>query len=95
MFEEYCNHKEEIDWFYKNGDTGDEYLSVIYFNGLGEQCLFYPDYIIRTTGGITWIIEKKGGETDGHDNNIDEQIGNKFEGLRRYATKYKVKMGLC
>lgn len=94
LFEGFCyNNPDIIKWFYKNGDVGQDYLSIIYFNGFGEQCLFYPDYILETTNGEIWIIETKGGETDGNNNNIDRQIANKFEGLRRYAIKYKVNWG--
>lgn len=94
LFEAYCrDHKDTIDWFYKNGDVGEDYLSISYFNGFGEQCLFYPDYIAKKSDGSLWIIETKGGETDGNNNNIDEQIANKFEGLRRYASMNTVNWG--
>lgn len=94
LFEAYCKeHKDTVDWFYKNGDVGEDYLSIRYFNGFGEQCLFYPDYIVKKSDGSVWIIETKGGETDGNNNNIDEQIGNKFEGLRRYASTHNLCWG--
>lgn len=93
LFEEYCKAKEEIKWVYKNGDSGENYFSIVYYNGFGEQSLFYPDYIVMNENGTVWIIETKGGETDGNDNNIDEQIGNKFEALKRYSSIYKLKWG--
>lgn len=93
LFEEYCSNNDEIKWFYKNGDSGEEYFSIVYYNGFGEQSLFYPDYIVMKEDGTIWIIETKGGETDGHNNNIDDQIGNKFEALKRYCNKYNKKWG--
>lgn len=95
LFENYCEdkHKNDIKWIYKNGDTGDQYFSVVYYNGFGEQSLFYPDYIIMKQDGALWIIETKGGETNGNDNNIDDQIGNKFNALKRYSEQYNVNWG--
>ncbi len=93
LFEEYCKDNKNIKWIYKNGDTGDNYFSIVYFNGFGEQSLFYPDYLVTTEDGATWILETKGGETNGNDNNIDIQIKNKFVALRRYAEQYKVNWG--
>lgn len=50
-----------VEWVYKNGDSGQQYLSIVYVNGIRKQWLFYPDYIIKTTYGNIWIIETKGG----------------------------------
>ena len=57
-FEKFCEHTRSVDWFYKNGDKGNEYLSIVYSDNSGRQKLFYPDYIISVKGEI-WIIETK------------------------------------
>ena len=79
LFEQYCEHCDSIDWVYKNGDTGQQYFSIVYLDGIGTQWLFYADYILKMKDGTVWIIETKGGEAKGEDKNIDRQIGNKFE----------------
>ena len=43
MFERWCESHEDIDWIYKNGDSGQNYMSIVYITGSGKQRLFYPD----------------------------------------------------
>ena len=62
-------------------------------NGIRKQWLFYPDYIIKTTGGNIWIIEAKGGMQAGHTKNIDRQVENKFNAFKKYAKKYNLHWG--
>ena len=94
LFERYCeNKKDTIDWIYKNGDSGQQYLSIVYLDALLKQWLFYPDYIVHMKDGQIWLIETKGGEVSGHSKNIDVQVENKFRAFKQYAQKYKLKFG--
>lgn len=93
LFEQYCERHSNIDWVYKNGDTGQQYFSIVYIDGLRKQWLFYPDYIIKMKDGTVWVIETKGGESHGVSKNIDVQIANKFIAFKRYADKNKLKWG--
>ena len=93
MFEQFCESDDSIEWVYKNGDTGQQYFSVVYFDGLLKQWLFYPDYIVCKKDGTIWVIETKGGETSGHSNNIDVQIANKFAAFKEYAEKHGLNWG--
>ena len=93
LFERYCESNTGVKWFYKNGDAGQQYLSIVYIDGLQKQWLFYPDYIVQMESGETWLIETKGGETSGHSKNIDMQMGNKFLAFKRYAEQYGLKWG--
>ena len=91
LFERWLNTNAE--WYYKNGDTGQTYFSIVYFDGNMKQHLFYADYICKIKGDI-WIMETKGGETDyGIDSNIDINVLNKFNAFKEYADRYKVKWG--
>lgn len=93
-FEKWCEGREDIDWVYKNGDTGQDYMSIVYLTGAGKQRLFYPDYIVRKKDGTVWLIEAKGGEDkDGNSLNIDEQAENKFNALKQYAEKHNLRWG--
>ncbi|MBP5467605.1 MAG: hypothetical protein J6Y43_08620 [Clostridia bacterium] len=90
-FEKWC--EKNSDWFYKNGDKGNEYFSILYFNEYGKQKLFYPDYILSINKEL-WIIETKGGETrTGANANIDEFSEKKFNALKEYVAKYGMKGG--
>jgi len=93
LFENYCEDNEDIDWVYKNGDSGKQYLSVVYGTNISKEYLFYPDYIVKKKNGEVWIIETKGGEIKGKSKNIDKQIENKFIAFKEYATKNSLKWG--
>lgn len=93
LFEKHCESRDDIDWVYKNGDTGQQYFSIVYLDGLQKQWLFYADYIVKKKNGEVWIIETKGGESRGVDKNIDKQIANKFQAFKRYAEKHDLNWG--
>lgn len=93
LLENYLESRDDVDWYYKNGDTGQQYLSVIYGNNLSKEYLFYPDYIIKKKNGEVWIIETKGGESKGKSKNIDKQIENKFYAFKDYADRRKINWG--
>ena len=94
LFENYCESIDGIEWLYKNGDAGKQYLSIVYKDGFtGKQWLFYPDYILKMKNGDVWIIETKGGMQAGYTKNIDIQVKNKFNAFRNYAERYGAKWG--
>lgn len=93
LFEQYCEGRDDIDWVYKNGDSGQQYFSIVYLDSLQHQWLFYADYIVKKKDGTIWVIETKGGESKGKDKNIDIQIQNKFVAFKNYATKHELKWG--
>lgn len=85
----YCEKNVNIDWVYKNGDKGNQYFPIIYFNGIDKQGLFYPDYILKLKNGDVFILEAKAPD----DQNIDKQAENKFEYLKEYGLKHFLKWG--
>lgn len=92
-FEKFCEKCSAVDWIYKNGDKGDEYLSIVYLDNGNRQKLFYPDYIV-SVNGETWIIETKGGfDKAGNSEDIDIFSPKKFEVLKAYLEKYGLKGG--
>lgn len=93
LFEQFCESRDDIEWVYKNGDTGQQYFSIVYRDGLQNQWLFYADYIIMKKDGTVWVIETKGGETKGKDKNIDIQIENKFNAFKNYAEEHSLHWG--
>lgn len=92
-FEKFCETCPAVEWLYKNGDKGDEYLSIVYNDNSGAQKLFYPDYILSVRGE-TWIIETKGGFTRaGESEDIDIFSSKKFDILKGYLAKCGLKGG--
>ena len=94
MFEYFCENNENIKWFYKNGESSNDYFSIVYIDAVNHKWHFYPDFIVCDKDNKIWIIETKGGENaDGESKNIDIKVENKFEALKEYANKYNVNWG--
>ncbi|MBF0714115.1 DEAD/DEAH box helicase family protein [Gemella sp. GH3] len=93
LFEKYCDKNPNVKYVYKNGDSGQQYLSLVYGTNFDKQRLFYPDYIIQLQDDSIWLIETKGGEKNGQSKNIDVQIENKFEAFKEFATKHGYNFG--
>lgn len=92
-FEKFCENSKAVEWFYKNGDKGDEYMSIVYLDNANRQKLFYPDYIL-SINGETWIIETKGGfDRTGKSEDVDIFSPKKFDVLKTYLTKHNLKGG--
>lgn len=93
-FEKYCERSEKVEWIYKNGDKGNEYLSIVYEDNSGKQKLFYPDYILGVEGKI-WVVETKGGfDRSGNSQDIDIYTAKKFKVLKNYLTRHELKGGI-
>lgn len=89
-FEKFCETCSAVGWIYKNGDKGDEFLSIVYNDNSGAQKLFYPDYII-SVNGEAWIMETKGGfSRTGDSEDIDIFSAKKFDVLKKYLNKHKL-----
>ena len=92
-FEKYLEKTKSVLWFYKNGDNGEEYFSVLYDDNMKKQRLFYPDYVINVNGE-TWIIETKGGfSRTGESRDIDVFSRKKYDYLHQYIKQNKLKGG--
>ena len=87
-FEKFCEACDAVDWIYKNGDKGAEYLSIVYMDSFGKQKSFFPDYVLSVRGEL-WIIETKGGfDRTGKSEDIDIFSPRKFEVLKNYLDKH-------
>ena len=53
-FIKYLENHPAVIWWYKNGDSGSEFFSIL----KGNNTLFYPDFLIETARYI-WIIDTK------------------------------------
>ncbi len=95
LLERHCENSPNIRWFYKNGDKGIEYFSIVYTDNFGKQKSFYPDYIVGASDGSIWVIETKGGFTKtGDSEDIDKYTAKKFGVLKSYTEKYKLLGGI-
>ncbi|WP_288710254.1 DEAD/DEAH box helicase [uncultured Clostridium sp.] len=93
VFESFCQENSNVKWFYKNGDKGNEYFSIVYRDNSTKKHHFYPDYILNFFGE-TWIIEVKGGMShDGKSEDIDIYSDKKMNALIKYGKKHDIKCG--
>ena len=93
-FEKFCEKCDAVEWVYKNGDKGNEYLSIVYVDNSDKQKNFYPDYIIGANDEI-WIVETKGGfDRSGNSQDIDIFTSKKFAVLKDYLERYALKGGI-
>lgn len=93
-FEKYCEKSDKVKFWYKNGESSEEYFSIVYIDKMNKAWTFYPDYIVKDINDNVWIIETKGGEDEyGHSKNIDIKVENKYQSLKRYAQKHNLKWG--
>jgi type III restriction enzyme len=93
-FEKACEKLPAVEWWYKNGDKGSDFLSIAYEDSMHKVKLFYPDYILCVKERI-WIIETKGGfDKYGNSQDIDVYTPMKFEVLQRYLSQYDLCGGI-
>ena len=91
LFENYCEKNDSIKWFYKNGESSENYFSIVYVDAINKRWHFYPDFIVCDSKNQIWIIETKGGETvSGQSKNIDMKVETKFEALKEYSKKHNI-----
>ena len=63
-FIRYLENKENVDWWYKQGNSGSENFAVKYFDEQeNKEALFYPDWKIKLKDGKILIVDTKKGIT--------------------------------
>ena len=58
------DHRDSIDWWYKNGDKGREHYAIAYTNSQGDKSLFYVDFVIRMNNGQVFLFDTKTENSD-------------------------------
>ena len=81
-------HREHIDWWYKNGDNGKQHYAIRYKNSTGQTALFYVDFVIRMNNGHIYLFD-----TMGSDGDIDKEVVNKHNALIDYIAAENAKGG--
>lgn len=64
-FGEYLEDKKEnLNWWYKNGEKAKEHFAIPYVDYLGKQSLFYVDFVILTKTNVTCLFDTKTAGSD-------------------------------
>lgn len=63
-FAKFLEQQENIEWWFKNGDSGKDWLAIRYYNEVKkEDALFYPDWVYMKADGTLGIFDTKSGQT--------------------------------
>lgn len=63
-FAKFLEQSDGIEWWFKNGDSGKDWLAIRYYNEVKkEDALFYPDWVFKKKDGTIGIFDTKGGQT--------------------------------
>jgi type III restriction enzyme len=57
-------NENQIEWWYKNGDSGREHFAVDYINIQNELRLFYVDFVIKFKSGKVGLFDTKTKRSD-------------------------------
>ena len=78
-FYKYLESQDGIEWWFKNGDSGKDWLAIRYFSEeRNEEALFYPDWVFKKKDGTIGIFDTKGGQTA-----ASKDTKNKAEALQK------------
>jgi len=56
--------KDQIAWWYKNGDSGKEHFAIPYINNYSESKQFYVDFVIHFKNGTIGLFDTKTKRSD-------------------------------
>jgi type III restriction enzyme len=90
-FEDQLEDSSNVEWWYKNGEGQQQYLSISYQTVDEETKLtklanFYPDYIVRFKNGAVGIYDTKAGRTV-----TDKPTYDKSDALQAYIVEQNKK----
>lgn len=78
-FAKYLDSQDCIEWWFKNGDNGRDWLAFRYYNeDSNDYALFYPDWVFKKNDGTIGIFDTKGGQTA-----ASRETKNKAEALQK------------
>lgn len=88
-FLEYIDNNENVAWWIKNGDSGQNYFSITYYME-NEPFSFYPDWIIMLSNKKLLIVDTK----DGNTLNDSGLTHAKIEALKNYCKNKGIYYGI-
>lgn len=92
LFEVTLDKSPNVEWWYKNGVKEPKYFGVPYLktnkNGIEDEFVFYPDYIVKFTDGTYGIFDTKRGDTLNPLKERGEAVDEKANGLQWFMRDY-------
>ena len=83
-FMELLDNSDNVEWWFKNGESEIKYFAILYFDAKGKERAFYVDFIVMFKDGRIGLFDTKAGKTA-------EDAGPKAEGLHKYVKENKSK----
>lgn len=91
-FEESLEKSTKVVWWYRNGTSEPKYFGVPYKkllkNGLTEEKIFFPDYIVKFTDGTIGVFDTKAGDTTDPEAQMGEAVDEKANALQAFVHDY-------
>jgi type III restriction enzyme len=85
-FARYLDSKDNVKWWYKNGDFGSEYFAIRYRNNEERKDkMFYPDWIVRTKTKLLFLETKKGDGVESLDTKYKAEALQKWLKQQKYG----------
>jgi type III restriction enzyme len=86
-----CNleNNEEVEYWFRNGNNGEKYFSIIYQQKDSTISNFYPDFIVKYKNGQIGIYDTKS-----TDSGVNDKAKEKAEFLYSYCHKFGYVGGL-
>ena len=92
IFEKAINDSPRVEWWYRNGVKEPKYFGVPYVknnkNGIEDEFVFYPDYIVKFADGTYGIFDTKRGDTLDPLKDMGEGVDEKANGLQWFIREY-------
>jgi len=82
-FIKFLEENENINWWYKNWDSGREYFAIKYHDENWKENLFYPDWIVKLSNWKVLIVDTKSWNTA-------EWAKYRAEGLQKWIKTQKI-----
>lgn len=91
-FEKAIENSPIVEWWYRNGTSEPKYFGIPYSkmmgDGIEEESIFYPDYIIKFTDGTYGIFDTKSGDTTMPGTKMGGSVDEKANGLQGFLHEY-------
>jgi type III restriction enzyme len=87
LFEQSLESSDQVEWWYKNGESQQRYFSIAYQSvdeekGIEKTATFYPDYVVKFKNSAIGIYDTKSGHTI-----TERSTHDKSDALQAYIRK--------
>ena len=98
-FEKKLDESESVDWWFRNGINQPKYFGTPYLklnkDGIEEEAIFYPDYIVKFKDGTYGVFDTKSGDTTRPGTTLGGSVDEKANGFQSFLRQYDFIAKIC